>query len=149
MRQEGILLRLVEAMDLVDEEDGFFGELIAPLGRLGHDVADVLDPGPDRRDLPKARAHAASQKACQRGLPGAGWAPQNQRRQGALAQGALEQAARAQEMALPDELLERARTHALGQRLAHVSSLGPVREKVHSVLEKKKAPRGRESNGPL
>ena len=42
-RQEGVLLGLVEAVDLVDEQDGAAVRLAAPAG-LGDGLAQVLDP---------------------------------------------------------------------------------------------------------
>ena len=43
MWQERVLLRFVEAMDFVDEDDGARAVLLGPF-RVGHDLLDFLDP---------------------------------------------------------------------------------------------------------
>src|SRR6516165_4954541 len=48
-RQKGVLLSAVEAVDLVDEEQGTLAHLAALFGRLEH-LAQVRDPGEDRRE---------------------------------------------------------------------------------------------------
>ena len=48
--QKGVLLRLVEAMDLVDEEDGARAELRGLFG-IDHDLLDLLDAGEDGGEL--------------------------------------------------------------------------------------------------
>ena len=49
-RQQRVLLRLVEAVHLVDEEDRALAELAAALLRLGDSRADVGDAGQHRVD---------------------------------------------------------------------------------------------------
>ena len=45
--EECVLLSFVEAVDLIDEEDGLLAELAVFLGLL-HDGFDLFDPGGDR-----------------------------------------------------------------------------------------------------
>ncbi len=79
--QERVLLRLVEAVDLVDEQHRALVALIALLRRLGHRLAQILDARHDRRERDEARVRLGRQQARQRGLAGARRPPQDQRRQ--------------------------------------------------------------------
>ena len=54
--QEGVLLALVEAVDLVHEEDGALAAARAVGLGLGHDLADLLDAGQHGREGHEARA---------------------------------------------------------------------------------------------
>ncbi len=116
MRQEGILLCLVEAMHLIQEQ-----HRRAPLGRgllrLGHGIANVLDAGLHRRQRDELRLRARGDQPRERGLAGAGRAPQDQRVRLSGRDGLVERLARGEQMRLPDELLERARAHAIGEGL--------------------------------
>ena len=54
MRQEGILLGLVETMDLVDEDDRSRAVLFGPFG-IGHNLLDFLDSSQHRGELNELR----------------------------------------------------------------------------------------------
>ena len=56
--QEGVLLGAVEAVDLVDEEEGAPALGLAQAHRLGHDLLDLLDAGGDGREGDEVRARS-------------------------------------------------------------------------------------------
>jgi hypothetical protein len=126
-----VLLRFVEAMNLVDEQQRALVLHIAALGCLGDDLAQILDSGQHRRHLPELGAHATGEQPRQRGLPRAGRAPEDHRRQLGARERTFEQLAGSKQVTLPDEFLECARAHTLGQRLTHVRFAGGVREEIH------------------
>src|SRR5713226_48182 len=77
MRQEGVLLAPVEAMDLVDEEDGPAAAPRALGLRFGHHLADLLDAGQDGREGNEAGAGDLGHQKGQRGLAGAWRSPED------------------------------------------------------------------------
>jgi hypothetical protein len=113
--QEGILLRLVEAMHLVDEQDGAPPLLRHHLGLL-HRLADVLDAGKHRRQRDEFGIEAVGHQPRQRGLADARRAPEDHRMRRAGREGQAQRLALADQVALADHLVERARPHLLGQR---------------------------------
>lgn len=74
--QEGVLLRLVEAVDLVDEDDGPESGL-APFLALAHHVADLLYAARDRREVDEFGLRHPRDDPGKRGLPGPGRPPEN------------------------------------------------------------------------
>ena len=76
VRQDGVLLRLVEAVDLVDEQDRAQSSPPVHLG-LGHDLAQVGDAGRHRRHRHHPRASFRGQKAGQGGLSAPWRTPKN------------------------------------------------------------------------
>ena len=117
VRQERVLLALVEAVDLVDEQDRAASLEREPLLGLGDRPADLGDARHDRRHGPELGADGVGEEARERRLAGAGRAPQQEAREVAPRDRSAERAAIADEVALADELLERPRAHARGQRL--------------------------------
>jgi hypothetical protein len=116
VRQERILLALVEAVDLVDEQRRTATLVRAPLARLLDELAQLLHPSEHGRERDKLRACAARDHARERRLAGSGRPPQDQRRQPiALDELAQRLTARKQRL-LPDDLVDAARAHALGER---------------------------------
>ena len=76
MRQEGILLALVEAVDFVHEEDGTppgIAVLPCTLDRL----TDLFHAGGDRRDTFDVRVGIAGDHFCKRSLAGARGSPED------------------------------------------------------------------------
>src|SRR4029079_8011497 len=77
-RQERVLLRAVEAVNLVDEEKsplpGF-----TPSARGIKDFFQIADAGKDRRNLLELQIRRLRQKPRHRGLAGAGWPPEDER----------------------------------------------------------------------
>ena len=80
VRQEGVLLRLVEAVHLVDEEDGAAARAARarPAARL-HRLADVLHAGEHRRERDELGVEGLRHQARERGLARAGRSPQDHR----------------------------------------------------------------------
>ena len=78
MRQEGILLRLVEAVNLVDEHDGASTVLAGTVG-VGHDLLDFLDAREHCGELDELGLRDAGNDFCERGFAGAGRSPENHR----------------------------------------------------------------------
>jgi hypothetical protein len=77
MRQERVLLRLVEAMHLVDEEDGAAAGLLEGELGAGNGVADVLDARKDGGDCDELRIERQRHQARERGLADARGSPQD------------------------------------------------------------------------
>ena len=103
-------------MDLVDEQDRPAAEAAPRLFGFRHDGADFLDAGQHRAERDEVRAGDVRDQARQRRLAGAGRAPQNDRLQLIAIDGEPERPSRPDQRVLADELVERARPHALGQR---------------------------------
>jgi hypothetical protein len=79
--QEGVLLALVEPVDLVDEQDAAPPQGAEPFAGRGQQRPHVLDPGAGRRELPEVRPGGLGDDVGQRRLPGPGRAPQDHRPQ--------------------------------------------------------------------
>ncbi len=116
--KQRVLLRLVEAMDLVDEEYGAFSVTQFCFGLLDC-FTQVFHAGEDCRQRDEAKTAVFGEEpgeccfACSRR------APEDQRRQRAAAVDELSQdAAFADEVLLADKLRQRSRPHAFGERSA-------------------------------
>ena len=113
------MLRLVEAVDFVDEDDGAGAVLAGALG-VGHDLLDFLDAAHDSGELDEVGVGHAGDDLGQRGLADAGWPPED-KRAGVVALDLDAQGlAGAKDVLLSDELVERAGAHALGERASAV-----------------------------
>ena len=113
--QKGILLRFVEAVNLVDEDDGARAVLAGAFG-VGHDLLDFLDPGEHGGELDELRLGHAGDDLRQRGLAGARRSPEDERT-GVVALDLRAQGlAGTDQLFLPGKFFERARTHAVRQR---------------------------------
>ena len=114
-RQEGVLLRLGEAVDLVEEEDGLAAVEVTGAVRLLHHRADVLDPGRHRGQLDELAVGGGRDEVGERRLARARRAPEDRRegtgRTAAAGDEPPERAAGTQHLALAADLLDRARTH--------------------------------------
>ena len=115
-RQERILLRLVEAVDLVDEQDGAARRHAARGLGLGHHGLDVPDAGEHRAERDEVRARRRGDEPGHRRLAGARRAPQDDRLQRVALDGGAQRLAGRQQLLLAHELVERPRAHPLGQR---------------------------------
>ena len=115
VRQEGILLRFVEAVNFVDEDDGARAVLAGAVG-IAHDLLDFLDAGEHGGKLDEVGLGDAGNDLGEGGLAGARRAPEDHR------SGVVALDLHAQRLAWPDQVLlsnefiERARAHAIGQR---------------------------------
>ena len=115
-REERVLLRLVEAVNLVDEDDGSPLQLPARVLGGGHHLLDFLDAGHDGAERHEARLRRLRNQARERGLAGARRSPQDDRLQPIALDGLAQRPARREHILLADELVERRRAHPLGER---------------------------------
>ena len=122
VRQESILLRLIEAVNLVDENDGARAVLPRPLG-VGHHLLDFLDPSEDGGELDELRLGHVRDDLRQRGFARARRAPENQRARIVALDLRVQRLARSDEVLLPDKFVQRARTHAIRQRTGAIAGV--------------------------
>ena len=116
-RQQHVLLGLVEAVDLVDEQQRPLAGGRQPIVGLGEDFPQLLHAAGHRADLAEVAAGGAGQQPGQRGLARARRAVEDHRAQPIGGQQPAQQLSFAQEMPLADELLQRARPHPRRQGL--------------------------------
>ena len=129
--EQGVLLRAVEAVDLVDEEDRATARREQPaLGGL--DLApEVLDRAGDGRDLHELGVRRVGDDARERRLARAGRAVQDDRRERVMLDRPAQPRALAHRLRLPHVALEGLRAHAHGERGVDVSLVALyVREEV-------------------
>ena len=123
VRQEGVLLGLVETVHLVDEQHR---APALPQPRLGliDGGADVLDPGQHRRQRDELRVHGAGENQCQGGLAGARRAPQDHRVQLTALAGLAQGFAGAHQVFLADVFVQVGGTQPRRQRLGGGTVVG-------------------------
>ena len=137
MRQQGILLGLVPAVDFVHEQDGF---LLVHAPALEGGIDDILQfglAGQHRRKGLEMGLGLVGDDLGQGGLAGAGRPPQDDGREQPVGlDGAPQQLAGADDLLLPDELVQRARAHAGGQRGLGIHAFlhGMVEEVGHGLI---------------
>ena len=107
MRQEGVLLGAVEAVDLVDEEQRAAPFLAARFRRV-EDFAQILHAGMNGRELLEMEVGDLGEEARHGGLAGARRAPEDHRGEPPGFDHARQHALLAEEMILADHLGERA-----------------------------------------
>ena len=131
MREDDVLLALVEAVDLIYEEDGALLLQAEAVAGLSDDAAEVGDAGSDGGDGLEMGAGEGGDDAGEGGLAGAGGAPEDDGGELISLYGPAEDVAGADELLLADELVEGAGAHAGGQRgLAVGTALGRLGEHV-------------------
>ncbi len=114
--QERVLLGLVEAVDLVEEEDRrLAGALAAVVGALEH-LADLGAPGLDGAELLERGARGRGDDPGDRRLPRAGRPVEDHRVRPPLLDRGAQRGAGAEHVLLADDLVERSRAHARGER---------------------------------
>ncbi len=149
--EKRILLGAVEPMDLVDEEDGPHPVTGALAVGLADHLADLLDARQDGREGDEAGAGHAGHQGRERGLAGARGAPEDHRMQLARLDGRPQHAAGPQEVLLPHDLVDRARSDAIGQRRGRPrggrAALG-LAEKLHASAARGLEPRARPGGAP-
>src|SRR5882762_11599450 len=116
VRQERVLLRLVESMHLIDEHDR------SPPGpprmfRRGHHVLDFLDPRQHRAKRYKFRMRHSRNQSRQRRLPASRRPPQNHRADIVPLDLRAQGLSRPKQRLLSGKLIQRFWTHPLRQRL--------------------------------
>ncbi len=116
VRQEGILLRLVETVHLIDEEHRRTAIVLSYLAGAVYGCPDILDAGQDGRHGDELGAAARGDHAGQGGLAGAGRAPEDHRVQTVMLDRLAQRAAGTEDVLLTGEFIEIARAHAIGQR---------------------------------
>jgi hypothetical protein len=116
VRQEGVLLALVEAVHLVHEHDGRLAlQAIARALGQRHRLADVLDPAQHRADGDELRVERIGHQPRDGGLARARRPPQDAAVRPAGFERDAQRHARPQQVLLAHHLGQRARAQALGQ----------------------------------
>ena len=114
-RQKCVLLRLVEAVDLVAEQDRPLPLILEPLLRLLDDLADATHALRDRREGLEVPVGIVRDDPGEGGFAGAGRAPEDARPDVATPNQIAEGFARAEEMLLTEKLLQCLRPHPRGE----------------------------------
>ena len=109
------MLRLVEAVDLVDEDDGPESGL-APFLALAHHVADLLYAARDRREVDELGLRHPRDDPGKRGLAGPRRSPENTATKPIGRDRTAQERAFRNDMLLPDKFVQRVCTHALRER---------------------------------
>ncbi|MNS24541.1 hypothetical protein D3C72_563900 [compost metagenome] len=117
IRQERVLLGLVETMHFVDEQNGAAAVLRGLLLGDFHRLTDLLDPGQHRRDRFEVRVRDFREQSRQGGFAHARRPPENHRMQGTLLQRLAQRLAASKHVFLTDVLIQIGRAQARGQRL--------------------------------
>ena len=115
--QQGILLRLVETVDLIDEEDGVTPRLQVALSLL-HRGADILHPRKNSRQRNEFMPEGVRRQPRQRGLAHARRPPENHRMRLPRLECQPQRPVRPQQVLLPDHLIQRRRPQQFCQRHA-------------------------------
>ena len=121
--EEGVLLGLVEAVDLVDEEDGA-GAVGGGLFGVDHDLLDLFDAGEDGGELDEGGRGEVGDDLGEGGFADAGRAPEDERGGVVVFDLQAEGFAGSEEVGLAEELVEGAGAHALGERGALERGVG-------------------------
>ena len=112
--QEAVLLRAVEAVDLVDEQQRAGAGLAQALGAV-EGLAQVLHAREDRRQLLEGELDLVSQQARHGGLAGARRPPQDHALQSAALEHARQRALGADQVILADDLGQPFRPQPVGE----------------------------------
>ena len=113
--EETVLLGAVEAMDLVHEQQGALSGAGGG-ARLGEHFLQVGDAREDRGDGDEAHAHGIGEQPRDRRLARAWRSPQDHRSELARRDHAPDRPVGTGQMLLPDDLVERRRAKAVGER---------------------------------
>ena len=123
VRKQRVLLRAVEAMDLVEEQDRAAALLAhAGAGPLG-DLPHVLHTRGDRRQRLERLLGGARHQARDRGLAGSGRPPEDHRRESVGLDEHAERFARTEQVLLPDDVVERTGAEPRCERCPSLQSL--------------------------
>jgi hypothetical protein len=114
-RQEAVLLRAVEAMDLVYEQQRALSGARGQIG-LGEGLLEVGDAREHRADCNKPHSHCVGEQPGDRGLAGPGRSPQDHRGQFARCDHPPDRSGSPGQMVLPDYFGECSRPQPVGQR---------------------------------
>ena len=130
-RQETILLRPVEAVDLVDEKQRPLPGL-APRARRVEHLLEIGHAGKNRRDLLEVKLGRPRQEARDRGLAGAGRAPEHERAERAGVEQARERTIGPEQMVLAHHLGKLGRPQLVRERTRSVALEPGGREQARS-----------------
>ncbi len=114
--QERVLLGLVEAVNLVDEEDRPPPAMLPRALGFRHHVPDLLDAGEHRGEGDEVRLGRLGDQPRQAGLARARRAPEDDRLEQVPLDGLAQRPPRGEQILLADVLVERAWAHALRER---------------------------------
>ena len=114
-RKEGILLCLVEAVDLVDEDDRAAAGAASSILRRRHDFLDLFDSGQHRAERDEVRLCQLGDDTGKRCLARAGRSPKDDRLKQIALDGFAKRLAGTEDLVLADDVVERLWTYALGQ----------------------------------
>ena len=117
-RKKRVLLRLVEAVDLVHEHDRPAAHSSPALLRRGHDLLDLLDAGEHGAERHEVRLRDLGDHSRERRLARAGRTPEDDRLQEVAFDGLAQRPARREDLFLTDDLVERAWTDPFRERRA-------------------------------
>jgi hypothetical protein len=115
MWQQGILLSLVEAMDLIDKQKSTFAMSETLQAGFFNDGANLLHSSEDGTERDKVRVGLGGDDLSQGSFPSARRRPQNYRGQAILFDRPPQEFSLPQQVRLSNELLEREGSHPLGQ----------------------------------
>ena len=119
-REQGVLLGLGEAVDLVEEEHRLASVEVTSACRLVHDGSDVLDACRHRGELDELAVRGRRHEVGQRRLARARWPPDDRGQRSGRARASGDQptqgASGTQHVGLAAHLLDRAWAHPDGQR---------------------------------
>ena len=136
MRQERILLGLVVAVDLIDEDDRAALVALAPHLRRLQQLLQLFHAGEDGADRFEVVARAEADDVGEGRLARARRAPQDQRAEVVRLDGPAQRLAGAEHLVLAEDLLERARPDPIGQGRVRARSVG------HGRRGREEQPRG-------
>ena len=137
-RQKAVLLRLVETVDFIDEEDGPPALRPPHLG-LGHRLAHFLDAGEDRRQRDELATELGRHHARQRCLAHARRPPEDHRMRLPRLESQAQRLTRPEQVLLADHLVRCLRPQLLGQRSMTVYGIGGKQVAQSGTLSGKKA----------
>ena len=131
MRQKGILLGAVEAVNLINEDDGA-GTVVAGALGFGHDLLDLFYAGHDGGELDKFGLGTAGDDFGEGGFADAGRSPEKDAANVIALDLHAQSLAGSEDVLLSDELVEIARAHTVGQGASAVGGrVLRIGEEVH------------------
>ena len=128
VRQQNILLRFVEAMNFVNEQNRRLAGVFQAVGGGGQNAAHVGDVGFHAAQALEFAFGLARDDLRERGFAGAGRPVKNQRLNAVGFDGAAQQLSRRENMRLAGVFIQVARAHPRGERLA--AEIIPVRAQI-------------------
>src|SRR5262245_19261801 len=111
-----MLLVLVEAVDLVEEEDRPLPVRTEALARVREDLSYLRNRCRHRRQLLERRAGHVRDDPSKRRLPGSRWSVEDRGAHAVLLDRRPERRSLSEHLLLPDELIERLRPHPQRER---------------------------------